>query len=655
MLPGVVPTRIRRAASLASALLLLCLDVSGQEPATPTFKSGVSAVLVDVSVTDADRRPVRGLRATDFTVTEDGTPQKIISFSAVDAPKRSSEQRLPSWWQEVPADVSSNTVPPNGRLVVVVLDDLLPMAPGDLPRAKELTSSLLQALGPSDLVGLVFLSGRQMGVNFTVDHARLAAALSKYEPRSSRDFDEEPTPLRGTSPATFRRATTSVRNLVEALGEVRGRRKAIAWISAGMPVVFGDGSNPRDDLAQEWAEIFELAARGNVSVYPMDPGGLRGAALDLNRIGPTAWNFEAEPRPYRQEGDLNVRFLEDVAANTGGFAVVRGNDPSGGLTRVIEETGTYYLIGYQPAQAAKKGRHRIEVKVARPGLVVRGRNEYWSSPAIVSKAAGGNRNTDLVKAALAAIVPIDGIGLAATVASFLGTDRRNGDVAVVIGVSQATAPRLKTMADAVEVVLNAYGEAGKLAGSVTTHAQVGLPVGGETINYELLAPIRLKPGRYELRVGVGTTVDPKAGSLTCELEVPDFARLPLSISGLVLTKTPSGASAPRDALKSFLSVIPTAQRVFQPDERVTVVFRVYQGGSNQVRSVPLRVRILKADGTAVFEQREIVDSGLFARERTVERRVVLPLDQCASGQHLLEVDAGDGKDVVRRQLRVEIR
>jgi hypothetical protein len=49
-----------------------------------TFRSGVDVVRLDVSVLDRDRMPIRGLTAADFTVLEDGKPQPIVGFDAVD-------------------------------------------------------------------------------------------------------------------------------------------------------------------------------------------------------------------------------------------------------------------------------------------------------------------------------------------------------------------------------------------------------------------------------------------------------------------------------------------------------------------------------------------------------------------------------------------
>jgi hypothetical protein len=62
-------------------------DVSCNEPALPdTFLSRAEIVMLRVSVTDADRRPIAGLTRGDFTVREDGQPQAVRFFSDDDVP-----------------------------------------------------------------------------------------------------------------------------------------------------------------------------------------------------------------------------------------------------------------------------------------------------------------------------------------------------------------------------------------------------------------------------------------------------------------------------------------------------------------------------------------------------------------------------------------
>ena len=44
------------------------------------FESTTQLVIVNVSVKDKDGKPIEGLKATDFTVAEDGKPQVIKVF-----------------------------------------------------------------------------------------------------------------------------------------------------------------------------------------------------------------------------------------------------------------------------------------------------------------------------------------------------------------------------------------------------------------------------------------------------------------------------------------------------------------------------------------------------------------------------------------------
>ena len=82
---------MKNAVSLLACWLavLVCAPAGSQQlppVQPPTFRTGVDAVQLDVSVLDKERRPVRGLTAADFTVLEDGKPRQIVGFSAVELP-----------------------------------------------------------------------------------------------------------------------------------------------------------------------------------------------------------------------------------------------------------------------------------------------------------------------------------------------------------------------------------------------------------------------------------------------------------------------------------------------------------------------------------------------------------------------------------------
>ena len=58
-------------------------------PTNPTFvlRAQSNVVRIDVEVTDGSGKPIKGLRADQFEVTDDGKQQKISSFSYSDIEK----------------------------------------------------------------------------------------------------------------------------------------------------------------------------------------------------------------------------------------------------------------------------------------------------------------------------------------------------------------------------------------------------------------------------------------------------------------------------------------------------------------------------------------------------------------------------------------
>jgi len=115
----------------ASAIVLLTTSTSARTPRpqdqqqpqqqqkpVPIFRSGADIVRLDVSVLDAQRKPVRGLKPEDFFVKEDGKPQQIVAFSDVDVP---TGRVSPVWERGSENDVATNQLGEH-RLFAIVLD-----------------------------------------------------------------------------------------------------------------------------------------------------------------------------------------------------------------------------------------------------------------------------------------------------------------------------------------------------------------------------------------------------------------------------------------------------------------------------------------------------------------------------------------------------
>ena len=301
----------------------------GQKP--PVFRSTVDLVHLDVSVLDKDRRPVRGLTAADFTITEDSDPQPIVAFSAVDVPE--NPPKPAAWSGRAPADVQTNEgdADPEGRLFVILLDDaLIPPDPEALKNARNVAKRFLDKVTPADRVAVVFSqTGRNQ--NFTNDRARLIQAIDTMKSGSALHTggwetasDPNPFVVRGAvataasaDPAPpgplmdpdiiYRQASMqTLRQVAETLISSPQRRKALVFVSPGIGIDVAASAVPvstrslatdnvtppygsaksstarmsiidaNRQLAQDLPQLFLRMQRANVTVYPVDPCGAGG-------------------------------------------------------------------------------------------------------------------------------------------------------------------------------------------------------------------------------------------------------------------------------------------------------------------------------------------------------------------------------------------
>jgi hypothetical protein len=482
---------------------------------------------------------------------------------------------------------------------------------------------------------VVFASGQGAAQNCTTDRGKLRAAVARYMPRMSREFDS--LELKDQIHPQWALVVKTFENIVAWLGNLGRRRKAILWVTSGPAM--GEG----------WSGVLSAAHRANVTFYPLNPGGL-SAELDLH-LDPALWTTAGSSRGVvRETGVPNRQNLRKLAEATGGFMVAGSNDPAPQLARVFAESGTYYLIGFEPAHTSNVARwHSLHVRVNRPGLEARTRSGYLSG--FREKAAATSAAS--LAAALRSPIPSDDVALRAGASAFRSAAGMPV-VGVVLGVDQSTPARSAVTPDAVDVVVSAYDADGTPAGSVATHFKMGLPANTRDVRYEVLAPVTLNPGRYDLRIAASSMLTGKTGSVNCEIEVPDFVREPLSLSGVVLSADPDGFVAPRDALRAFLPVVPTSRRSFFRGEKASAFLRAYQGGKEPPAPVALAVSITDSRGAIVFETTELMSASAFTASRSSDYCLDVPLDRLSPGPHLLTFQATAGKHTFRRQVRFEV-
>jgi VWFA-related protein len=623
---AVLRAGIGRLAVAAAVAATTALAAAAQQP---TFRTGTEVVQLDVSVVDKQGQPVHGLTQQDFAVFEDGKPQSIVAFKAVDLPDTvtpATSTAPASWTKTVARDVSTNQLD-HHRLFAIVMDDatIVPDA-SVIERARDAARSVIDKMGPNDLATVMFTRRDKLTVqDFTNDHAKLLDTVESfsvgYGPLTCSDRQD---------------ALGVLRRVAEYLAAAPDQRKALVYVSSSMGIDFarpdtcGVGALARD--------VFRAAQQANVNIYPIDACGLRT---------PIGENPCSEGPPY-----LHVEFLQTVANNTGGQAIVTTNDFEPGIVQMFIASGSYYLIGYAPSNMKADGTfRRIAVKVPRRrDIDVWTRKNYYAPNAKADAKSAAQPQPAGHEKLLAGILPNAAVSLQMTTAPFK-RDARSADVAVVLGVTRDATTA--SASDMLDVVVGAFTPEGTLVASVTQAARFSALIPSQgVLQYEALASLALPPGRYELRAGVHSSALSKDGSVYGDLDVPDFASEHLSLSGVLIDAVPGLVSEPKGA---FGTMAPTTQRTFNRGSHVSAFVRIYQGSKDPFAPVTLHTWIYDAHGAATLNQTETVAATGFAATGSVDHRYELPIAGLAPGEYVLTFKADRGKDTYERDVRFTVK
>src|SRR5687768_14445325 len=173
---------------IAAALAAIASTAAGQgqgQPPAPqqppiTFRAEVNYVEVDARVLDQQGKFIAGLKPEDFQVFEDGKPQKVTAFSLVNIPVERAERPLFAS-KPIEPDVRNNMQAADGRIYVIMLDDLHTAALRS-QRIKQAAKQFIERyVGNNDLVGVVHTSGRSdASQEFTSSQSRLLRAVDKF-------------------------------------------------------------------------------------------------------------------------------------------------------------------------------------------------------------------------------------------------------------------------------------------------------------------------------------------------------------------------------------------------------------------------------------------------------------------------------------------
>ncbi len=701
--------RISRTTALALAFALLATTgvparqaqsgAPAEQESEVTFKVEINYVEVDAAVFDRQGNFVDDLQADDFEVLEDGVPQEIAAFTTVNIPIERAEPRPLQATAPIERDVISNARPFDGRLYVIILDDKHTGALRTPLVRKAAERFISEYMADNDLAAVITTSGQTEATQEFTSNKRLLlravdrfigqklrteteARLEEYQrqraiPRGENDrltrIEDPDDMMRGYDARVTLEALARISDWV---GSIRGRRKAIVFFSEGIDYNYYDFLKRDSSTVQEkMRDVIASATRSNVSIYSIDPRGLTslgdesinvsGGFPEDNSLG---LNMESFTRSLRMAQDS----LRSLAEETGGFAAVDSNDFSNAFSRVVKDNSAYYVLGYYPTNDRRDGRfRRIQVRVKRPGLDVRARRGYTAprgKPPAPPKTPETDQTSPEVREALDSPVALPGMTLSVFAAPFKGADK-NTDVSVTIEAAgndfgfERKDDRLVSDFEVSTIAIDAQGRIRGGDRSVVNFAlkpenhqrfvQTGVRVSTR---------LQVPPGRYQLRVAARESGTGHVGSVNYDLDVPDFTKEKLAVSGIVVASaagTLISTVKQDEALRGVLPAPPAASRLFPRGDELAVYAEVYDNDVRNPHTVDITTTVVSEDGRNVFTtSEERSSSELQGKPGGYGHQARIQLKDFAPGIYLLTVEAksrAGNEPPVSRTIQFEVR
>ena len=623
---SITPRHRRSALALAAGLCLASLAVAAssgveppetpaagsgpavQQPTRPTFRSGLDLVVVNVVVRDKDGRLVRGLTRDDFVVMEDGKAQTVTSFDFeeienVSLPSMETQTVLgaivqPAQPGAAPAPAAAEARPVvdmKDRRLIVLFYDLGSMETEDVARAVQSGRDYIdRKMSPADIIAVASLTtSLSIDQDFTTDRQALAAALNRLSPvegsAAAAAADAETAPDTGNA---FVADDTefNIFNTDRRLEALRAIADVLAGIEQKKSIIYFSGGMTESGMDNQAAlrTLVDRAVRANVSIYAADTRGLAalpagGAASQASVRGTGAFSGRAMSS-QRERFSAAQDTLTTISEDTGGRAFFDVNEFSEVFDKVVEDTTSYYLLGYSSTNPARDGRfRRIRVTLKRPGSKLEFRNGYYA-PRDFAHSGRDDREQQLQEQLLSDL-PITDLPVHGSAAYFrLQNNRYFVPVWFIVPGSQVQFSRASDKEKATLDVLGVIrdGQRRPVAWfQDTVKLSVAAAEDVRRRNVQYGTSFELPPGAYQLKVVIRENQLGTFGSFDSTLVVPNLDRNPLRLSSVVLAsqrQPVAKKNAANPLQRDGQELVANVARVVTAAQPMVFYYEVYEPG-----------------------------------------------------------------------------
>ena len=629
----------------------------------PVFTLRVNSDVVLTNVVARNKRTgevVRDLKATDFTVLENGKPQAITSFDFqnIDQAARLNEATVSGHTPTV-AEMLNNSIGGDAKRLrdhrlIVLFFDLSSMQTEDIDRAVDGAKDYIaKQMQPADLVAVVSLgTALTLDHDFTADKTALLSTVGRYNGSTqSNGFAAGTT---GSSDGTADDATSFTADDTEyndlntdrELYAIQAIARSLEKVDQRKSMLYFSGGLTRNGIENQASmrAATNAAVRANMSIYSVDTRGLEalsplGDASTGSLRGTGAYSGSAQQA--RLSGNFSSQeTLATLASDTGGKFFSDSNDFAPAFQQVQHDTEAYYILGFRSTDARKDGAFRhLTVKINRPDVKLEYRPGYYA-PADFKHQKSEDREQALVDQLRSETPDVD-ISMYLEAFYFrLAPNSYFVPMALIVPGSQipfvrnssAKGDQDKATLDIIAQVKNAQGIA---VGNIrdTVKLAVDGAAGAARRNIQYSTGFTLAPGHYTARFVVRENETGKLGSFEASIVVPDQRRQSLKLSSIVVSSQRSAAppsttkrpAVPDPLQRDGQQFVPNVPHVFRTDGHLYLLYEVYDPA-----------RLSKEAQAAAATAANAQQSGLKARPGAGGIHVLTSIEFLQNGAKVLE-------------------
>jgi len=574
-----------------------------QESSAGSFTMKMQSEIVLTNVVVRSKKTgevVKDLKASDFTIFENGKPQQIASFDYqnVDEAAVLKEKNTVSGKATVADILNGNFAEDKAQLrdhrLIVLFFDLSSMQPEDVDRAVDAAKDYInKKMQPADLVAVVSMdTAVSLDQDFTADKALLLSKVGAYNGTEGTGFGLGAT---GTAAGTADDSSSYVADDTEyntlntdrELYAIRDIAKSLERVDQRKSLLYFSGGLTRNGIENEASmrAATNEAVKANMAIYSVDSRGLQaippvGDASTGSLRGTASYSGAA------MQSNLTSNFnsqevLATLSSDTGGKAFFDSNDFAPAFQQVQHDTEAYYILGFHSTNTARDGSYRhLKVQVNRPDLKLEYRQGYYA-PADFKHAKTEDRELQLTEE-LRSDLPATDVSVYLQALYFRMEDNRFF-VPISLVVPGSQIPFLKNGdrdKATLDVIGNVKDAQGIIVGNVRDTVKLALDAAQQVQrkNIQYSTGFMLAPGRYHLKFVVRENQTGAMGSFETDLQVPDLKKTPLKLSSIVLAsqRVPNTDKKTVSPLvRDGVEWIPNVAHVFRQDQHLYFLYEVY--------------------------------------------------------------------------------